>query len=365
VAAVTFTPTKGATYLIRVAQLADSLPATFALDVFRPQPAATPPGSPLPAGGADGAVDRVQNVSQAFSVGLSPGVSYRINLANETTGACVTLELYPPGTSSFDAAEPVLRIGCGGYRVFTPGPGAGGRYVLLVTPSQSFRAVQSFHLQIAPAGPENIAPGTFLANYARAGGRLDADGIDVERLFRFDVVKRSDLTLKLDAAPAAAFDVELRNDQGHEIACACGAQGPQTLQQQLRPGRYFAAVIARSGAGKFTLTRESRTITHTTIGIAGGAHTQSPPGVAVPISVRVAPGASGPLTVTVERFDPVFRWQFLRTITLRASSGRAVASFLPPAVGRFRVSAAFAGTRTASPSNSGFANLLVAGPLRQ
>ena len=43
-------------------------------------------------------------------------VTYRMNLAAAGESACAALELYPAGTrGDFDSAEPVRRLGCGGY----------------------------------------------------------------------------------------------------------------------------------------------------------------------------------------------------------------------------------------------------------
>jgi len=46
-------------------------------------------------------------------------------------------------------------------------------------------------------------------------------------------------------------------------------------------------------------------------------------------------------------------------------SGRGAVSFRPPTVGRWRVTGAFDGTRTASPSDGGTATLLVTEPLTE
>ena len=40
--------------------------------------------------GVNGQVDRIQNVNAAYSFTLRAGVSYLINLANRTEGACVS-----------------------------------------------------------------------------------------------------------------------------------------------------------------------------------------------------------------------------------------------------------------------------------
>ncbi|HWH10623.1 MAG TPA: hypothetical protein VG165_05815 [Solirubrobacteraceae bacterium] len=361
-AAVRLNTTVGATYVIRVAKLLDSDPGAFTINVYEPQPPATAPGKPLPARGISSAVDRIQNVSQAWAVSLTEGTTYRVNLDSQTAGACVSDAFFAPGAQHFDSDAPVLNSDCGGYRLFTPA--SSGRYSILVTPSEDFSGIQQYHLQVGVAPASATAPGVLLANYARAKGRLNGAGVDAAELFRFDVSSRSNLQLTLDTGASAQFDLELLNDTGRRISCACGQSGSQQVDRQLSPGRYFAVVTAQGGSsGRFTLSRESRSITRTSISIAGQTHANEPPGASVPITVSVSPGASGPVTITVERFDPVAKWLFFRTYKVKASGGSASVSFLPPTVGRWRAEASYAGSRTQSPSASGFATLLVAGPL--
>jgi len=356
-ASLSFAASKNGLYEIRVAALPNSQLAPFTLDVFLPTPAVAPPGPRLPAAGANGQVDRIQNINAAYSFSLRAGVSYLINLANKTEGACVSGGLFAPGTRSFEEGSPLLHISCGGYRLFTPGPGKGGRYSFQVTPRLSRSGVQRFHLQVAPAGPAETAPGRVLGNYAVAHGRLDGGGVRVLRLYRLDVTSHSNLTLRLKAPQSADFNLQLRNQNGNVIECQCGASGSQTLQHQLQPGRYYAVVSVRDAtAGNFSLVRESRTITSTSIsfGTASAA-----PGQGLGISVKVLPAASGPVTVEIDRFDPVFGWQFYRQGNAFAAGGTAVVGFTPPAVGRWRAKAEYGGSRTSSPSAVGFTYLLV------
>lgn len=281
-----------------------------------------------------------------------------INLTNRTkNGGCVSGALFAPGTSTFEGASARLRVDCGGYRLFTPGPGQGGRYSFEITPSQSYAGVQRFHLQAAPAGTDETAPGLALGNYGVVHAHLDGQGVQVLRLYRLDVTSHSNLTLRLSAPASAAFNLRLLDQNGQQIECQCAGSGRQKLQQQLRAGRYYVAVSVRNGtAGSFTLERESRTITHTSIGF-GAAHTH--PGHEIPINVRVAPAASGPVTVDIQRFDPVFGWQFYRQVRIDVSEGAARIPFTPPAVGRWRANAAYAGSRVSSSSAAGFTYLLV------
>jgi len=356
-ASLSFKAEKNTLYEIRVAALPNSQLAPFTLNVFQPTPAVGPPGPTLPTAGASGHVDRIQNINAAYSFSLHAGVSYLINLANTTRGACVHGALFAPGVSSFEGASAIFRVDCGGYRLFTPGPGQGGRYSFEVTPSPDHKGVQRFHLQLAPANGAETAPGLPLGNYARVSGRLEGAGVRVLRLYRLDVTSHSNLTLRLSTPTSAEFNLALRGQNGNVIACSCGGSGSQKLQQQLRAGRYYAEVSVRNHtSGGFTLTRESRTITRTRI--AFGA-TRGAPGRTVAIDVHVAPAASGPVTVQVERFDPVFGWQFYREVKAHVSEGTASIPFTPPAVGNWRANATYAGSRTSSPSAVGFTYLLV------
>jgi hypothetical protein len=359
---ISFVASKNGLYDIRVAARQNSQLAGFTLEVFLPTPAVEPPGTPLPAAGISGQVDPIQNINAAYAVTLHAGVSYLISLANQTKGACVSGALFPPGTTSFGGEEEeevsaLLHIHCGGYRLFTPGAGQGGRYSFEITPRFSHRGIQRFHLQVAKAGPAETAPGLSLSNYQHAHGRLSGNGVQVLRLYRMEVTSHSKLTLKLTAPESADFSLQLRNKNGNVIECQCEGSGSQNLQHQLLPGTYYAVVAERNDtSGNFTLVRESRTITATTISFTSR---EAAPGQALGIDVKIAPEVSGPVTVDIERFDPVFGWQFYREGHAFASGGLAVVSFTPPAVGRWRANATYHGSLTASPSAVGFTYLTV------
>jgi hypothetical protein len=365
-ASLSFQASKNGLYEIRVAAVQGSQLAGFTLEVFTPTPAVRPPGTPLAAAGASGQVDRVQNINAAYSVVMHPGVSYLIDLANETRGACVSGALFAPGTRSFGLEEGeeeggsrsgLLQIQCGGYRLFTPGPGEGGVYSFDITPQQSRKGVQRFHLQIAPAGPAETAPGVTLGNYAHAHGYLNGRSVHVLRLYRIEVTSHSNLTLRLTAPASAGFRLQLRNQIGEVIECDCEGSGSQTLQRQLRPGTYYAVVSTRGkSSGSYTLERESRTITATSISFGTA---KAGPGQALAMDVKVTPAESGPVTVDVERFDPVFGWQFYRQYQVSASGGLASIPFVPPTLGSWRANAKYLGSRVASPSSVGYTYLLV------
>jgi hypothetical protein len=364
-ASLTFDTQKGAVYDIRVAARSSSQLAGFALNVFLPTPEVAPPGRPLPARGVSGQVDRIQNVNAAYSLTLHAGVSYMIDLNTKTRGgACVRAALFAPGTRTFENGRVPVSIGCGGYRLFTPGPGQGGLYSIELTPSLSHVGVQRFHLQVARAGADETAPGVALGNYGVARAHLNGAGAQVLRLYRLDVTSHSKLTLRLHAPRSAEFSLVLVGLNGNQIECACSGSGAQTLQHKLTAGRYYAAVLARDGtAGTFSLERESRTITRTTVYFAdarardGRANVGA--GHATPIHIHVLHADSGPVTVELERFDPLFGWQFYQQLHTSLQGGVASIPFTAPTVGQWRVDAVYAGSRVSSPSRVGFSYLLV------
>jgi len=206
----------------------------------------------------------------------------------------------------------------------------------------------------------------FLPNFAHVTSFLRGNVVDDVRLFRFDVTQRSDLTLFLQAASDAPFDLKLLNDRGHYIQCNCGSTGEETIRRQVPPGRYFAVVQAEEFSwGPFTLSRESRLITRVTVAMDGTHYEQVQPDTGMEITANVAPAVDGPVTIEVDSFDPVEGWQFYRNYDIHAVGGVARMPFIAPHIGRWRATASFDGTRTASPATTGFAQALVAGPLQQ
>ena len=64
------------------------------------------------------------------------------------------------------------------------------------------------------------------------------------------------------------------------------------------------------------------------------------------LSLHVTPAVDGRATLVVERFDPLEGWLFDARPRAGGGGGRAVVSFRPPFLGRWRVTGAFDGTRT-------------------
>jgi hypothetical protein len=72
----------------------------------------------------------------------------------------------------------------------------------------------------------------------------------------------------------------------------------------------------------------------------------------------------GPLTLEIQRFDPLTRWQFSSLYRQQiGAAGSFTTAWTPPSVGRWRAHARFFGTRFSSFSKSTWVNLRVAEPL--
>jgi hypothetical protein len=361
-AGTTLQPSANATYLIRVAERANSTAGTFSLKVFVVPPPPSPPGRALPARGGHGVLDSIFDTQDAYSLHLQAGTTYKLNLV-KTNDGCMRLGIFAPGTSSFgDGAT--ARLSCAGYRLFTPV--VSGLWSFLVSAAPGIDGSQPYWLRVAPATSLETAPGIPLANFAHyramLHGNLDTD----VRLFRFDVTTFSDLTLFLQTASDESFDLKLLNDKGRYLECDCGSEGEETIRREMRPGRYFVVVQAENfESGPFTLDRESRTITHVRISFDGSGYEQISPGASTRVTATVSPAVDGPVTFELEYFDPVERWQFRGYYHAEAVNGVAVLPFTPPAVGRWRATVDYQGTHSAAPATSGWANLLVAAPLTQ
>lgn len=340
----------GESYLIRVAERPGSSSGTFTLTVDLAKPAEQPPGRPLPAGGARGSVRRVFEPSNAWSARLRAGRTYRVNLAAQD---CLGLAIYAPGTSSFDEA-PVRTVGCGGYTLFTPVAGAGGRYSFVVRAGSS-REVERYHLQVGGAAGDDTSPGRFLRNHEVVHGRLNARRLDVVDLYRFDVVHRSLTELRVGSG--AEVSVTLLSQYGRRIARG------EDVAVTTPPGRYFAAVRAgRLAAGRYRLVRASRVITRTRLSAVPAV---SSPGGRVSLVTRITPAVEGPVTVVVERFDPLAGYQFLRQFRTRSFGGIATVGLAVRSVGRYRARATFEGTRDAAASATGWHTFAVQRPLTE
>jgi hypothetical protein len=352
---LSITSAPGESYLIMVGREPASDDAGFKFTLFRQEPASRPPGAHLPKRGVSSSVEALSDFDDAWSLSMRAGVAYRMNLS-PARGRCVTLALFRPHTRSFAGAVPVHVLRCGGYFTYTPGIGGGGRYTLLVTATDDRPGRQRYHLQAALAGADDMAPGLPIRNFETRGGSLSGTRIDVVDLYRFRVLDRSDVTLRL-AGPASSHLI-LLSETGHHLS---SSGGPGALTTHLGPGRYFVAVRAESGArGRYRLSLLERRITTTTVLADGSRVATVAPGSSVAIGVAVDFSPEGAVRLQIDRFDPLTGWHFYKLYRLRlGGNGRTGILWQPPAIGRWRVRASFGGSRTASPSAGGTAMIVV------
>jgi hypothetical protein len=277
----------------------------------------------------------------------------------------MSLQVFAPDANDFDSDDPVASGRCG-YALFTPGPGEGGRYSFLVQPSSGSRGVQRYHIQAATATRDDTTPGGFVRNHARVRGRLNATGVDVVDLYRFDVTRTSRTELSLNSVGGDDMDLQLLTESGRRIACACDEESDEEIALRTRRGRYYVVVLAGNGRtkGSYVLTRASKLLTSTRLTVNGSRSSTVSPGRSVRLTAAISPSTSGPVEIVVERFDPIEGWQFQRSFRTRASGGRANASYRPPSEGSYRARAVFKGTRDAARSTSGLARFKVQSPLR-
>jgi hypothetical protein len=364
-ASVAFYGSLRGTYLIGVARLRASADATFVLSALVAERPSRPPGDALPAGGVRSTLNAALDPSDAWSVSLTRGTTYRFNV---TSRACVTMEVYRPHIYSFATSRPVLATDCGGYQTFTPGPDGGGLYTVRISTGGAGTATQPYLFTFAPAEPDDIGPGLSLANGATVHGRISGRGIDNVDLYRITVPRdHEQTTIDFHEKATTEMDLMLLTEEGRRISCACDTGGRQRLREVLRAGHYFVVVRSRArSGGPYSLGVVTRDITTTRLtATAGATSLDVPPDTAVTFTVSVAQAHDGgPLTLEIQRFDPLARWQFSTLYRQQiGADGNFTTSWTPPSVGRWRAHARFFGTRFSSFSESAWVNVRVAEPL--
>jgi len=342
-AAYTVPVGSGSTYLVRVGVRQGSVPGPFSLKLGLASAAPAFPGRPLPRGGARGTLDPLADPAAAFTTRLQAGVSYVISTGISTPG-CSSIALFAPDlTTSFDD-ETVVRD-CD-WAFFTPDET--GRYPVLIRANPGGTATQRYHLRVRAVRPTEIAPGRTLPNFTAVRGSVSAVGGTPFALYRFDVLERARLDIGLNAKETVGAAVltpggrSLLRDDGE----------PVTVGR----GRYYVLVLSEGHRETYTLTRSVRTITTTRLQLSR----RLPFGSLARLAVRIAPRVSGPVELTVERFEPAFGWQFDRRLRTQARRGQAAVQFRPFRNGLWRVSARYLGTRTTAPSDAGTRSFLVA-----
>ena len=349
--------TKGTSYYVRVGARQNSADAHFRLRVVTPDRPASFPGPRLPRKGAHASVDRLGNPDDAWAMHVHRGVTYRLNFVS-SGGRCATAEVY--GDAESFRNDPLRRLRCDAHTVFVPP--AGGTYSVLVHAPRGSRDRLTYRVRFGRAGADDTAPGVRLANDVRVRGRLHGSALDAIDMYRFSVARPSELRVRLGTGKD--FDLRLLTDTGHRIECECGFSGSKEIERRVRPGRYFLVVRARDGAnGHYSLRRLARTITHSRMLVDGRRGTTVGPGQGVTLDLTVSPPVAGRASLLIERFDPLVGWLFHSNPHPSVAAGHGRMRFVPPSVGRWRVTGDYLGTRTAAPSSGGTVHVTVEEPL--
>jgi hypothetical protein len=340
-ATLAFRASHSSSYFIVVGQQQGSRAGTFSLTGLAAAAPEKFPGRQLPAHAVRATLNGLTNVNDVWNTKLTAGTTYRVAF---TSPACARAELRRPKDNAI-----LLSFNCSGYRTFTPGPDGGGRYILEVLAAPSDKP-QSYRLQFAAVGADDIGVGIPIANQTVRRGSLDPRGVDVVDIYHFDVVRRSDVKLTLGVASGTEFHLVLVTENGSQLGSGTGQ-----VRRVLEPGRYVVAVTAppATKGGAYRLSLLVRDITSTTLTLAAPV---VPLHSAVVLQPAVAPSSTGVVEIQIDRFDALAGWQFSRMIRIAAGSS---ATWQPPSEGNWRVRASYLGSTATSPSRSGYAYLTV------
>ena len=336
-----------ASYLVRVAARPNSAHDRFRLQVLAPNPPATFPGRRLPGRGTSGAVDRLTNPDDAWSVRLRQGTTYRMNFVSRG-GNCANLELYAPGQEQVRSAR------CDRHLLYVPE--RSGVHTLFVRAPRGERSITRYRLRAGRAGADDTAPGLRVGNDVGVRGRLQGSELDALDLYRFSLSQRS--LLRLTLRTGEDLSLTLLSESGRRLATGT------EIERQTGAGRYFLAVRSRDGAsGRYTLRRLARAITRARMLVNGERSTTVSPGRTVTLGLDIDPDVDGGrATLLVQRFDPLAGWLFHARHRPVVRNGRAAVAFRPTGVGRWRVRGSYDGTRLAAPSGGGTAHFAVEEP---
>ena len=220
------------------------------------------------------------------------------------------------------------------------------------------RGDQRYHLQVAKATDDDTSPGLPLANYQRARGSLQGSGVDAVDIYRFSLARNSLLRVNLSGN---GFKLQLLRDTGHRVASSDDGVIERRAQAgALLPGRPLAAhAVGPLRPPARGAHDHARAHLHQRRALGGRRAGPGRPrrrrGCA-----RRWPGRSGSRSSASTR-SPA--GSSSGASPCRRATASATLSFTPPSQGRWRATAVYRGTRIAAPSETGYANVLVAPPL--
>jgi hypothetical protein len=312
---------------------------------------ARPPGALLARAGVTSTVDPLYDLDDAWSVPMTAGVTYRVNLT--PSHGCAGVALYGPGVRNFTVARPLMTESCGGYFTYTPGPNKNGTYTIRVTAQTNTDAIVSYRLQAAPAGPDDQGPGVPLADGQTRTGSVTGRGVDVVDLYRFQILHPS--VVRIGLASGAALSLTLTSLSGSQLAAT---QAGTDLVKTFGAGTYLATVKAPGHvAGSYRLSLLVRAVTKTTLTVGRARHVTIPVGQSVVLTTSTSPAPTGgQVAIRLDYDDPLSGWVFRK---LWEVAPQASVTFTPPSVGTWRVIASFRGTRSSNPSRSDYTTIVV------
>jgi hypothetical protein len=335
----TFDVVKGGRYLVEVGQQRGSAQGGFSFQLIAAQARELVAKQTLRNGVAHGTVHGLADVNDLYAVTLDSGTTYRI--AFRAAQPCPELSLVTP------LRRPALQLQCDTYTTYTPGPDAGGRYVLDVEAAPDAQT-QPYTIRVAAAQPDDVGIGVPLANRVPKHGTLSPRGVDMVDIYHFDLERTSDVRLRL---ASSSFQLVLLTDGGERLRQSAAG----TIAARLGAGRFVVAVQAQPGeaGSRYTLSLLVRDLTSTALTISGKTTATIELGQSVTFAATTTPStATGTDKVEIDRFDPLTGWHFVRLIDVRAPNGSL--TWTPPTAGRWRARVDYRGSLTASPSRSGY-----------
>jgi hypothetical protein len=301
-------------------------------------------------------LDARRDADDAWAVDLKEGLTYRINLLPRSPGHCIAADLYRPDTRAFVPANALLRLRCGGYGLFTPAADGTGRYTLHLRAEPGVNGAQPYRLLVGRAESDDVTPGRAIANGDVVRGVLYGEGLDVVDLYGFTAQTRSVFDAVVTTRPWVEFEAFVLGPGGERVPLVRSRiPGRLALHQHLDRGVYFLALRSHERSrGRYTLDLSVKTLTTTELSIGGAYEVETTFGAWQRLVAAVQPPVSGgTVRFQLERFDPLGGWQFAGYVFgTVGGDGVAVAGWLPPSMGQWRVTARFLGTDDTSPSRS-------------
>ena len=330
-------------YLVVVGEQLNSAPGAFRLGFQAAEAPERGQGRLLRRRGVRDSVNGATDVNDIWSAHMRRGTTYRIAYRSS-----------PCAQASFRAGSRRFTLGCGSYMTFTPGRDGGGLYTFEIAAGTT-AAPHRYRLLVVRSGPDDVGVGLELRRNAVKRGRLAPGGVDLRDIYHFDIERLSEVRLGLAQSAARAYRLYLLTDKGGRIEL-----GSNRIRRRLGRGRYVVAVEAPVGSrpGSYRLALRVRVVTATLVRVSTA---EIVPGSAVTLSCIVSPATGGRVELQIDRFDPLTGWHFHHVVRLPAG---AALSWRPPAPGRWRARATFLGTAQAARSRSGYAQILVAKPIR-